>query len=146
MPHSSSPTPPSSSQPLHGFLALTQQLTPSKSPRTGRRVLIEFYSTESERQGQLRVKPPHFISIAHFPSFFLDLRFLHPGTSRRNGVVRRQLQAPTGQVPRTDTQHQPYNGGCDCNCVNPGVFLFYPTMLFLSIFRPYSCILRTHNS
>ncbi|KAJ7907591.1 hypothetical protein B0H13DRAFT_1879424 [Mycena leptocephala] len=39
---------------LPGLLALTQQLTPSKSPRTGRRVLNEFDSAESERQGQLR--------------------------------------------------------------------------------------------
>jgi hypothetical protein len=78
-------------------------------------------------------KPPHFFSVAHFLSFFLDLRFLHSGASRCDGVVRRQLQGPTGQVPRTDTQDHPYNTGYDCNCVNLGVFLFYPTMLFLTI-------------
>ncbi|KAJ7914741.1 hypothetical protein B0H13DRAFT_1872737 [Mycena leptocephala] len=44
---------PSSPRPHHGLLTLTQQLTPSKSPRNVCRVLNEFDSTESERQRQL---------------------------------------------------------------------------------------------
>jgi hypothetical protein len=92
-------------------------------------------------------KPPHFFSVAHFCFFcvFEGLRFLHPRTSRRKGVIRRQVQAPASQVPRTHTQDYPYNTGCDCNCINPGAFLFYPTKLFLSNFRPYGSIRRTRN-
>ncbi|KAJ7445460.1 hypothetical protein FB451DRAFT_1568112 [Mycena latifolia] len=44
MPHSSSPTPSSSpGRPLDELLALTQQLTPSKSPRTVRRCLERIH-------------------------------------------------------------------------------------------------------
>ncbi|KAJ7811932.1 hypothetical protein B0H13DRAFT_2383572 [Mycena leptocephala] len=50
MPHSSSPTPSSSPQPLHDLLALTQQLTPSKSPRAVRRIRQQIQAQANEAQ------------------------------------------------------------------------------------------------
>ncbi|KAJ7863382.1 hypothetical protein B0H13DRAFT_2354218 [Mycena leptocephala] len=50
MPHSSSPTPPSSPRPLHDLLALAQQLTPSKSPRTVRRLRQQLQVQANEAQ------------------------------------------------------------------------------------------------
>jgi hypothetical protein len=45
-------------------------------------------NTLSQGNGVFKVcKPPHFFSVAHFLSLFLDLCFLHPGALRCNGVV-----------------------------------------------------------